>query len=170
MSTLRLATLVLLGSALPAPGPGLPAPAADGCVVARVVDGDTLHCRDGRRVRLIGIDSPERGQGESAGLARNALIRLLPAGGAVRLELDLVGTDRYGRVLAYVWVGRSLLNERLVREGWAVLYTVPPNVKYADRIARAQKEARARRAGLWGTGGFNCLPKAYRRGACVSPP
>jgi micrococcal nuclease len=59
-----------------------------------------------------------------------------------------------------------MINERLVREGWAMLYTLPPNVKYAGRLERAQKEARAARAGLWDSGGFECSPVAWRRREC----
>jgi micrococcal nuclease len=138
------------------------------CVVARVVDGDTFDCRDGRIVRLLGVDSPERRQGDAGRLARQALLRRLPVDRRVRLESDVAATDRYGRVLAYVWTGETLVNEALVREGWAVLYTVPPNVKYAERLRRAQNEARAGRAGLWAGDGFACLPRSYRRHECGS--
>jgi micrococcal nuclease len=58
----------------------------------------------------------------------------------------------------------------MVRDGWAVLYTVPPNVKYEERLRRAQNEARARGAGLWLDRGFDCLPVDFRRGECLSPP
>lgn len=141
-----------------------------GCVVSHVVDGDTFHCRDGRKVRLTGIDSPERKQEPFGGSARRALDQMLPSGTAVRMQLDVAPTDRYGRLLAYVWVGSTFVNEAMVREGWAVLYTVPPNVKYADRLMLAQKEARAQSTGLWAQGGFTCLPGDFRRGACISPP
>ncbi len=136
------------------------------CLVSRVVDGDTFYCRDGRKVRLIGVDSPELAQGAPGRQARDALGRLLPQGAAVRLEDDAAPTDRYGRALAWVWSDAGLVNEALVRGGWAVLYTVPPNVKYASRIERAQKEARASRAGLWSGSAFECLPSVYRRHAC----
>jgi micrococcal nuclease len=138
-------------------------------VVSHVVDGDTFYCRDGRKVRLIGIDSPERQQ-TFGPVARQALIRMLPSGNVVRLERDVALTDRYDRILAYVWIGSSLVNEAMVRDGWAVLYTVPPNVKYAERFSRAQKEARARGTGLWAQRGFDCLPSEFRRGTCVSSP
>jgi micrococcal nuclease len=137
----------------------------EGCVVLRVADGDTFTCRDGRRVRLIGIDAPERQQSFSS-VAGHALLEMLPFGTAVRLERDVAPTDQYGRLLAYVWVGSTLVNEAMVRQGWAVLYTVPPNVKYADRLGRAQKEARARGAGLWAQRGFDCLPSEFRRRRC----
>jgi micrococcal nuclease len=136
------------------------------CVVERVADGDSFTCRDGRRVRLIGIDTPELAQGEAGRRARAALGRLAPGGTSVRLERDVAPRDRYGRELAYVWNGSRLVNETLVLEGWALLYTVPPNVKYAVRLERAQKQARTAGAGLWGTGGFACAPAAYRRGEC----
>jgi len=142
----------------------------DGCVVLRVADGDTFTCRDGRKVRLIGIDSPEPEQRPFGTMARQELIRLLPLGSSVRLEHDVALTDRYGRRLAYVWRGPTLVNEAMVHGGWAVLYTVRPNVKYADRFSRAQNEARTRGAGLWSEQGFDCLPTDFRRRACLSSP
>ena len=140
------------------------------CIIARVSDGDTFRCRDGRRVRLIGIDSPEQRQGQYGSRARDALLKFLPPGTPVRLESDVRPVDQYSRVLAYVWAGQVLVNEAMVRDGWAVLYTVPPNVKYAERLGRAQKEARARSAGLWAQHGFDCPPSDYRRNRCVSRP
>lgn len=163
----RLAlTAAVLGSCA-ASRPAAPGPDPE-CLVGRVVDGDTFYCRDGRKVRLIGVDSPERGQGAPARQARHALARLIPIGRAVRLERDVAPTDRYGRVLAWVWAGGTLVNEAMVRQGWAVIYTVPPNVKYAARVGQAQNEARVHGAGLWSSGGFDCPPRAYRRGECVS--
>jgi micrococcal nuclease len=145
-------------------------PVADACTVSRVSDGDSFRCSDGRRVRLIGIDSPESQQQPIGAEARQALLRLLPQGSTVKLESDVAAHDQYGRVLAYVWAGSTLVNESMVRDGWAVLYTVPPNVRYSDRLQRAQEEARARRTGLWSQNGFECLPSDFRRGRCVSSP
>jgi micrococcal nuclease len=144
-------------------------PMAD-CVVQRVSDGDSFRCQDGSRVRLIGIDSPERQQHPFGQQAAEALLRIMPPGTNVKLESDAAPTDRYGRILAHVWVGSILVNEAMVQGGWALLYTVPPNVKYADRLERAQKEARARGAGLWAGRAFACLPAEFRRGQCVSLP
>ena len=160
--------ILLTSLAIQACGRGADPAAAQGtpCVVERIADGDTLTCRDGRRVRLIGIDAPELAQGQSGSQARAALSRLAPPGASVRLERDVALRDRYGRELAHVWSGSRLVNEALVLEGWAMLYTVPPNVKYAERLEQAQKKARAAGAGLWGSGGFACAPSAYRRGEC----
>ena len=139
--------------------------APDPCVVERVTDGDTLRCTDGRRVRLIGIDAPEREQGGYA-QSRDALLRLAPPGSTVRLEHDVTPHDRYGRTLAYVWVGDTLVNESMVREGWAFLYTVPPNVRHEERLREAQRAARDAGAGLWEGDGAACLPSDFRRGNC----
>lgn len=138
----------------------------DPCVVASVTDGDTLRCEDGRRVRLIGIDAPEREQGAAFAPSRDRLRSLTPRGATVLLEGDVTPRDRYGRTLAWVWREDILVNERMVREGWAVLYTSAPDIRYADRIRAAQAAARDERAGLWASGGFDCLPGDFRRGRC----
>jgi micrococcal nuclease len=165
-----LAGLVLVGLALHSCGSASRSTLSSNppCIVDRIADGDTFSCRDRRRVRLLGIDSPELGQGEAGRQAQAALQRLLPSGATVRLEWDVAPRDRYGRELAYVWTGSRMVNEVLVREGWAVLYTLPPNVKYAERLERAQKTARAAGAGLWGSRAFECPPSAWRRRRCSS--
>ncbi|HET8623680.1 MAG TPA: thermonuclease family protein [Gemmatimonadales bacterium] len=136
------------------------------CIVSRVIDGDTFYCADGRKVRLIGIDAPERAQGRAAAESAAALRRLLPRGARVRLEADVGARDRHGRALAYAWSGDSLINETLVRDGWAFLLTVPPNVKYVKRLERAQKFARTARVGLWRDPGLTCSPREWRAGRC----
>jgi micrococcal nuclease len=165
----RITLALLAALALPSCGSARPSTASDEppCVVGRISDGDSFHCADQRRVRLIGIDTPELGQGEPGRQAQEALRRLLPKGTTIRLERDVSPRDQYRRELAYVWVDSTLVNERMVRDGWALLYTVPPNVKYVERLERAQKEARAARAGLWMTGGFACSPSAWRKRECA---
>ncbi|MCX8060755.1 MAG: thermonuclease family protein, partial [Aquificaceae bacterium] len=76
---------------------------------------------------------------------------LLPAGGKVYLEFDVQKTDRYGRLLAYVWLSDGrMLNEVIIKEGYAQVYTIPPNVKYQERLLSAQRRAREEGRGLWG--------------------
>lgn len=127
--------------------------------VTRVIDGDTIEVElDGRRerVRYIGIDTPETDDARAA--VRRLAVRATEAnealigGREVRLEFDVERRDRYGRLLAYVWVGDTLVNERLLREGHAQLYTHPPNVRYAERFLSAQRAARAEGRGLCGGG------------------
>lgn len=136
------------------------------CVVERVVDGDTFVCAGGPRVRPIGFDAPERGQGEAYRQATAAFERWVAAGDTVDLELDVQPVDRYGRALAWVWRADTLVNERMLAEGWAMLYTLPPNVRYVERLRDAERAAREARAGFWEGSVFECAPSAFRRGVC----
>jgi micrococcal nuclease len=151
---------------LPAGGPDGPRRRTDNCVVTRVTDGDSLECARIGRVRLIGIDAPEGDQQPAGDAARDALERWAPVGARIQLEGDVESRDRYGRRLAYAWRENVLINWAMVRQGWAVLLTVAPNVQYARALEQAQRIARGERAGLWGTGGFDCLPARHRRGEC----
>jgi micrococcal nuclease len=140
--------------------------ADESCVIATVIDGDTFHCRGGARVRLIGIDAPERSQGGAYQASREALGRIAGPGDTVRLERDVAPRDRFGRELAWAWRDSTLVSEAMVAQGYALLFTVPPNVKYVERIAGAQRRARAAGAGLWATNGFGCAPSDRRRRRC----
>ena len=159
--------LLVLAAALTCGRPDLPQ-ASPGtlCRVARISDGDSFYCDGGKRVRLIGIDTPELDQGELGQASREALRRLMPVGSEVRLETDVRETDQYRRILAYAWTDSVMINQEMIRQGWAMLYTVPPNVRYVDRLKTAQDSARTEGAGHWGTGGFACQPSRRRRGEC----
>src|SRR3712207_1250685 len=92
---------------------GLAGPAGESAVVAWVADGDTLTLTDGKRVRLLQVDTPELGSGECySRAAASELRRLAPAGAAVQLATDarLDGVDRYGRLLRYVFRGSVNVN------------------------------------------------------------
>lgn len=122
--------------------------------VARTLDGDTFELADGRRVRLLQIDTTELSSHECySRKAANLLRRFLPAGTRVRLETDpgLDETDVYGRLLRYVFVGTTNLNLELVRRGAAAPYFFrSERGQYAAALLAAASEARARRLGLWG--------------------
>lgn len=139
------------------------------CVVTRISDGDTLRCRQGRenlRVRLTGIDAPELADSTHGPRSASALKAMAGVGDTLLLEADVSPRDQYGRVLAYAWRNGSMLNLRMVREGWALPFTVPPNVRYEASIRAAQRAARAQDAGHWATDGFACTPAQFRRGSC----
>ena len=124
--------------------------------VVHVVDGDTIHVRLTDRlekVRYIGVNSPELHhprKGEEPGGREAAIVnRELVAGRQVRLETDVQTRDRYGRLLAYVWVGDTMINAELVRRGYAQVMTVPPNVHHQALFVSLQREAREAGRGLW---------------------
>lgn len=131
-----------------------------------MIDGDTVHCFELGTVRLIGMDTPERNQPPFGTQSAEALTAMAPQGDTVWVERDVSQRDRYGRMLGYLWKGGELLNYRLVREGWAVTLTVPPNVQYVDALVAAQRLAREERAGLWAVNGFTCSPADRRSRRC----
>jgi len=115
--------------------------------VTRVLDGDTIEIESGERVKYLGINAPESGQPFFTEATREN--ERLVAGRTVALEFDVQTQDRYKRLLAYVWVGDVLVNEEIVKNGYAVIETIQPNVKYQDLILKAQQEARNACRGLW---------------------
>ncbi|MBC7217855.1 MAG: thermonuclease family protein [Candidatus Caldatribacterium sp.] len=123
-------------------------------IVARVIDGDTIELANGEKVRYIGINTPElhhpqKGVEYFAREAYEANRRMVE-GKRVRLEFDVQRRDRYGRLLAYVYVDDIMVNEWLVANGYAQVATYPPNVRYAERFLKLEEEARRLGIGLWG--------------------
>ena len=123
--------------------------------VTRVVDGDTIEVDlDGAsyRVRYILVDTPETYGGvEPFGPEASEANRRLVEGKTVWLEKDVSETDRYGRLLRYVYVDDLLVNEELLRLGVAQVATYPPDIKYVDRFLQVQRQAQAGGVGLWGS-------------------
>jgi micrococcal nuclease len=129
--------------------------------VTRVVDGDTVKVRLGsgrgtRTVRYIGVDTPESVKpGEPVQCyAKQAseFNERLVAGRRVRLRVGRERTDRYGRLLAYVYLrgeGGRFVNAELVRRGYARTLEIPPNTDFADRFERLERRAREDGRGLW---------------------
>ncbi len=122
--------------------------------VVSVVDGDTIKIEGGEVVRYIGMNTPEtvapRRPVECFGKEASAKNKELVQGKTVELEKDISERDTYGRLLRYVWIGDMLLNEYLVREGFAQVSTYPPDVKYAERLLAAQRLAVEEKKGMWG--------------------
>jgi len=151
--SLLLLSVVTVGLVLaPAQLPGATA-GAPSAVVASVHDGDTLTLTDGRRVRLLQIDAPEAGGECYSRAARTALLDLAPVGSRLLLEVDprLDRTDRYGRILRYLWRNGVNVNVELVRRGAAAPYFYRgERGRYAARLMAAAASARAAKRGLWG--------------------
>lgn len=122
--------------------------------VTRVVDGDTVEITGGIRVRYIGMNAPESvASGKPVGCFGKEASdknKELVQGKEVRLEKDVSETDKYGRLLRYVYVGDVFVNDELVREGYARVSTYPPDVKYQNQFLESEKYARENNLGLWG--------------------
>ena len=127
--------------------------AGEAGIVASVYDGDTLTLTNGRRVRLLQIDTPELGSGECySRAARTALVSLAPPGSRIVLEPDVAldKVDRYGRLLRYVVRGGTNVNVELVRRGAAAPYFYRgERGRHAAALLRAVGQARAGHRGLW---------------------
>lgn len=137
--------------------------ARENATVKRVIDGDTIELTDGRTLRYIGIDTPETvDPGRPTGCFGQEASRFnkqLVEGKKVELEKDVSNTDRYGRLLRYVFVEYNgemvLLNEHLVKEGYALSSSYPPDIKYQELFGQAQSVAQTENRGLWGVCGVN---------------
>ncbi|UCE26377.1 MAG: thermonuclease family protein [Candidatus Coatesbacteria bacterium] len=117
-----------------------------------VLDGDTIWMKDRGKIRYIGIDTAEYGElyyDEATGYNEALLAR-----GDIVLEFDVETRDKYGRLLAYVFIEedegkRVFVNEEMVRAGLATTLDIPPNRKYRDRLADAEEKAQEEGLGIW---------------------
>ncbi|MDP1722311.1 MAG: thermonuclease family protein [Candidatus Gottesmanbacteria bacterium] len=134
---------------------GVAGPGVEIAVVGRVIDGDTIELTDKRKVRYIGVDTPEsvdpRRTVQCFGKEAKEENARLVDGKTVRLERDISDTDKYGRLLRYVYVGEVFVNDYLVRQGAARIDTVPPDVAHREQFLEAEREARREGRGLWGS-------------------
>ena len=141
----------------------------ESAVVTRIVDGDTIvvevmdrsggpgagraQVGEEHTVRLIGIDTPEsvdpRSPVECFGKEASAATEALLSGAEVRLVKDVSETDRFGRLVRYVYLEDEMANARLVVNGYASAFTYPPDVRHSDLFARLEREARNAERGLW---------------------
>ena len=127
--------------------------------VVEVYDGDTIRLANGMDVRYIGLDTPETHHPEKPveyfGVRASEFNEELVGDKKVKLEFDVERKDKYDRFLAYVYVKHDgewiNVNVKLLKEGYARLYTKPPNVKYSDYFLELEKEARNNCRGSWRT-------------------
>ena len=133
--------------------------------IIEVIDGDTIKVDINSKietVRFIGVDAPEtvhpnkdvQAYGKEASDFTKA--QLLEK--EVRLEYDIEERDKYGRLLAYIYIGNEMFNKVLLREGYAQLMTIPPNVKYVEEFIVLQKQAREQNKGLWSLPQTSVIP------------
>jgi micrococcal nuclease len=155
----------------PDPPDGLAAQVVD------VVDGDTIKVSVEDKVytvRYIGIDAPETKDPnrpvEWMGPEASAANERLVGGKTVYLEKDVSETDRYGRLLRYVYLADgTFVNAALVRQGYAVASSYPPDVKYQDLLRQAEQEARQAERGLWSATPSPTSPAASQPEATPAP-
>ncbi len=123
--------------------------------VSQIIDGDTIKLANGDRVRLIGINTPERDQPYYSE-ATEKLTKFI-GNNSVTLEKDVRDKDPYGRLLRYVYIGNTHVNLEMVRQGFAIAYHYPPNIKYSDDFEDAEQEARNSQLGIWSPSEFSLV-------------
>jgi micrococcal nuclease len=134
-------------------------PGENSYIVRGVSDGDTFwiynQSQKKEKIRLIGVDAPEsrntfkKKKGYYGNEAKKYLTKLVK-GQRVKLSYDVDKKDRYGRTLAYVYLmDGTFVNAHLVKNGYAMTMTIPPNVKFAELFVELQREARENNRGLW---------------------
>jgi micrococcal nuclease len=122
----------------------------DSVRVQRIIDGDTLDLSDGRRVRLLGINTPEREEALYA--EASSYLGQLVESKIVGLEYDQERFDQFDRTLAYIWLEDRLVNIDIVLQGYASAYIIPPNERYARLLRQAEAQAQTAGIGLWQRG------------------
>lgn len=126
-------------------------------LVKQITDGDTIILEDDSRVRLIGIDAPElKHEGlnikqECYGAESKDYLKSLIEGKRINLEKDRTDLDRYGRKLRYIYYNSTLVNDIIVKNGYAKSYPYPPDIKYQPILDASQQLAKTNKIGMWGT-------------------
>jgi len=124
--------------------------------VERVIDGDTIELDMGEKVRFIGIDAPEMNPAECFGEEASNKNKGLLEGKEIKLEKDISDTDKYGRLLRYVYVTENnaeiFINDYLIRNGFANSFSYPPDTKHQKEFQEAEKEAKENKKGFWADG------------------
>ena len=130
--------------------PVSPLPESPAKTKVNVLDGDTFVDGDGQTIRLLGIDTPEKGQAFSND-ATESLKRLLSHTGQLRYEFGKERNDKYGRLLAFVYTDSIFVNERLIEDGLASAYFFEDQLSAVvfDELCRAQQAAIRARVGIW---------------------
>lgn len=115
--------------------------------VIGIIDGDTIVVEGGYHVRYIGVDAPEKDEPYyfEALTANQRLVK----NKKIRLEEDVTGKDKYGRLLRYIYVNNTFVNAELVRQGYAQAKAYPPNIKYQAYLEAMEREARQTQKGIW---------------------
>lgn len=142
---LFIPALLLLFAAVSFPSTGFFV--KDTVLVTRVIDGDTLEIQGGERVRLLGIDTPEKGQYFSSEATQ--LLKGLVEKKKVHLEKDKTDKDKYGRLLRYLYVGDVFVNLEIIKKGLASSLSYEPDTRFEEIFLKEESQARAENKGIW---------------------
>jgi len=131
--------------------------------IAYVYDGDTIKLENGEKVRLLGIDTPEVAshyhKAIAGGKAAQKWLRQKLKGGHIYLEYDQQQRDKYGRLLAHIFLENGKhINVELVKRGLAIVNLFPPNLRYSHMLLTAQQQAQQQQLGMWAMKRYQLTP------------
>lgn len=135
-------TIQIIPSPFPSPISGTVEGQVTYAKVVRVIDGDTIIIDTGQHIRYIGMNTPEMETFECYATEASEINRELVLGKIVKLKKDVSETDKYGRLLRYVYVDDTFVDDELVRDGSAKVETVPPDVEYKDEFLQLENYAK----------------------------
>lgn len=122
-------------------------------LITRIIDGDTIVDSQDRKIRLIGINTPELDKNNKLFCFANkssSRVSDLILNKKVYLEKDISDVDKYQRLLRYVWLEDKMINQILLEEGLAQVSTYAPDIKYQETFLEIQQKSRENNLGLWG--------------------
>ncbi len=116
-------------------------------LVTKIIDGDTIEIESGQRIRLICINTPEKG--ENGHKPAKDYLKSLILNKKVILKKDISETDKYNRLLRYIFLNKTLINELIARKGYGVTFPYEPDTKFCAKIKKAENKAKKEKIGLW---------------------
>lgn len=117
--------------------------------VERVIDGDTFVTTDDEHIRLIGVDTPELDKDDCYSEKAKIFLEDKILGEEVTLEYDEDREDNFGRTLAYVYLGGSFINKKILKQGYGTVLSIVPNTKFEDSFLSHQEDAQKDLKGIW---------------------
>ena len=131
--------------------------------IKTVYDGDTVQLEDGRKIRLLGINTPEIQHGdkpiEAGGDEAKIWLMNKLQHAKVRLEIGEEKTDKYGRTLAHLFTeNKEHINLSLVKAGLATISIYPPNLQYVDELVAVERQAQQNKQGIWNRSEYAAIP------------
>lgn len=142
-------------------------------IVTRVIDGDTIELKNGQVIRLINVNTPEStNKKETYGNEASQYTKDTLLGKTVWLTKDISETDRYGRLLRFIWLKKPVnlsekvfrsncFNAFLVLKGYAMSYSYKPDITYSSFFKKFDREAYHKKAGLWQFGEYGTTKGDY---------
>ncbi len=116
-------------------------------LVTKIIDGDTIKLENGQTIRMICVNTPEKGElgfEEATNYLKSIILNK-----KINLKKDISEKDKYNRLLRYIYLNNTLINELIVRKGYGFAYPFEPDTKFCAKILKAEQKAKKEKLGIW---------------------